>query len=311
MVARFTIFTPLKRVGELVSSATIKLFLCFGDPRRLRTAEISNWSGKAIAAPRTELDELLAREELGQSGVYVLSGVDPDTGKARAYVGEAEVIRDRLKQHKAKDFWVHAIFFVSKDENLTKGHIRYLEGRLIEEANAAGRVTLENSQASGAKLPESDREDMEVFLDKVRQLLPVLGSELVTPVPRSTDEPATPGGLLTCEIKGLKAKGLRTSDGFVVFVGSEAVLELRPSAPSQHPFVATLRASLETDGTLKHQGDRLVFTRDVEFTSPSAAAAVVHGGGVNGLTAWKDRSGKTLKAIEGSPSQGEEADRRD
>jgi hypothetical protein len=43
-----------------MTSATIKLFLLRGDAKSLRTGEISNWSGKAIAAPRTELDELLA-----------------------------------------------------------------------------------------------------------------------------------------------------------------------------------------------------------------------------------------------------------
>jgi hypothetical protein len=36
----------------------------------------------------------------------------------------------------------------------------------------------------------------------------------------------------------------------------------------------------------------------MEFASPSAAAAVVHGGHANGLTAWKDASGKTLKELE-------------
>jgi len=281
-----------------MSSATIKLFLAFGDPRRLRTAEISNWSGKAIAAPRTELGDLLRRDEVAKPGVYVLSGTDPDTGKPRAYVGEAEVIRDRLKQHSAKDFWVQAILFVSKDENLTKAHIRYLEGRLIAEAIAAGRVTLENSQASGSKLPESDREDMEVFLGKVRQLLPVLGSELVTPIVRFGDEVTNGAGNLRCKIKGLTAEGRRTSDGFVVFKSSEAVLKLRPAALSRNPFIVNLRARLVEDGSLEQQGDHLVFTRDVEFPSPSAAAAVVRGGATSGLAAWKDRTGRKLKDIE-------------
>ena len=48
-----------------MTSATIKLFLPHGDAKSLRTAEISNWTGKAIAAPRTELDELLLREIVG------------------------------------------------------------------------------------------------------------------------------------------------------------------------------------------------------------------------------------------------------
>ncbi|MBI5315889.1 MAG: GIY-YIG nuclease family protein [Nitrospirae bacterium] len=102
-----------------MTSATIKLFLPRGDAKSLRTAEISNWTGKAVAAPRTELDELLAREELEKAGVYILIGNHPLTNAARAYIGEAEVIRDRLKQHKTKEFWVSAIVFVSKDENLT------------------------------------------------------------------------------------------------------------------------------------------------------------------------------------------------
>jgi hypothetical protein len=114
-----------------MTSATIKLFLPRGDAKSLRTAEISNWTGKAIAAPRTEFDELLQREELDKSGVYILIGTDPLSGSPHAYIGEAEVIRDRLKQHKSKEFWISAIVFVSKDENLTKAHIRYLGCRLV------------------------------------------------------------------------------------------------------------------------------------------------------------------------------------
>lgn len=78
-------------------SATIKLFLPRGDGKSLRTAEISSWTGKAIAAPRTELEDLLAREKLDKAGVYILLGTDSESGSPRAYIGEAEVIRDRLK----------------------------------------------------------------------------------------------------------------------------------------------------------------------------------------------------------------------
>ena len=81
----------------VLSSATIKLFVPRRDAKRLRTAEISNWTGKAVAAPRTELDEVVAREELDKAGVYILTGNDPLTNAPRAYIGEAEVIRERLK----------------------------------------------------------------------------------------------------------------------------------------------------------------------------------------------------------------------
>jgi len=258
---------------------------------------MSNWTGKALAAPRTDLDDLLAREEIEHSGVYFLFGTDTQTGDPMAYIGEAEVIRDRLKQHRSKDFWVSTVVFVSKDENLTKAHIRYLESRLIEESSRIQRYTLENTNASGSKLPESDREDMEVFFSRIQQMLPVLGSDILTPIIGSR-KPKTASNILSCKNKGAIARGLRTETGFVVFAGSTAVLRERPSAETQHPFVIELRKKLIQDGTLIEKNGFYYFTRDTEFSSPSAAAAVIHGGGTAGPVAWKNEDGRTLKEIE-------------
>lgn len=282
---------------QSMSSATIRLFLPRGDAKSLRTAEISNWSGKAVAAPRTELDELLQREELDKPGVYILSGADPITGSPRAYIGEAEVIRERLKQHKTKEFWISAIVFVSKDENLTKAHVRYLEGRLLSEAIHVRRATLENSQSGGSKLPESDREDMEVFLSRIRQLLPVLGSDLLIPIAQPAAKKQS-GGPLVCRIKGAVAHGQRTPDGFVVFRGSTAVLRERPGTPKNHPYVIVLRKKLLADGTLAEKAGYFVFTKDAEFSSPSAAASVIHGGGANGLIEWRTEHETSLKQLD-------------
>lgn len=280
-----------------MTSATIKLFLPHGDARRLRVGEVSNWTGKALAAPRTELDDLLAREETESSGVYFLLGVDADSGAPLAYIGEAEVIRDRLKQHKVKDFWNSVVIFVSKDENLTKAHIRYLENRLLQEAKTIGRYTLENTNTSNPKLPESDREDMEVYLSRIRQVLPVLGSDLLAPI-AGASKPAAQQPNLFCKIKNALASGRRTEAGFVVFAKSTAVLAVRPSAESQYPNTIALRQRLIQDKTLVERDGVYVFTKDVEFTSPSAAAAVIHGGSANGLTAWKDKHGISLKELE-------------
>ena len=276
-----------------MTAATIKLFLPQGDAKSLRTAEISNWSGKAIAAPRTEVDELLAREELGKPGVYLLIGSDPGTNAPRAYIGEAEVLRQRFKQHKSKEFWFTAIAFVSKDENLTKAHVRYLESRILVEAAAIGRFTLEQNQAGGSQLPESDREDMDVFLSRIRQLLPVLGSDILTPIVQQSvfSHPV----LLLCRIKAAEARGKRTANGFVVLKGSTAVPEVRPSARG---WVTALRQQLIANGTLVVKGDLLHFTKDVEFSSPSAAAATIRGGNSNGLTAWRTEDGVTLKQLD-------------
>ena len=277
-------------------TATLKMFLAFGDPKRLRIAELSNWNGKAVAGPRSEFEKVLEREESLKSGVYFLTGIDPDTNKSAIYIGEAECIKDRIKSHLSKDFWNNIVFFITKDENLTKAHIRYIEGRLIELAKSANRSVVINSQSSGAKLPESDREDMEVFLKKMQQILPVLGIEaFVQATSKAAGEAKKE--MLTCKIKNVVASGYLTPNGIVVLTKSEAVFEERSSA-KKWPSVMVQRNKLIEEGGLVQDGDKYVFTKDTEFSSPSSAAAVIHGGSANGLTAWVNAKGEYLKDLQ-------------
>jgi hypothetical protein len=279
-----------------VPTATLKIFLAFGDPKRLRTAELSNWTGKAVAGPRSEFEKLLGREESLSPGVYFLTGTDPDTNKGAIYIGEAECIKNRIKSHLSKDFWNNIVFFITKDENLTKAHIRYIEGRLIEIAILAERTVVVNSQGSGAKLPESDREDMEVFLEKMLQVLPVLGVESF--VQRiSKVESETEREMLTCKIKNIIASGYLTPNGIVVLAGSSAVLTERSSAKKWPSVMAQRNKLIEEDGLVQN-GDKYDFVKDTEFSSPSSAAAVIHGGSANGLTAWVNKDGKSLKNLQ-------------
>ncbi len=271
---------------------TIKLFLANGQPDGLRTAEISNWSGLAIAGPRSELSELRARLELKSPGIYFLIGVDENTGDQKIYIGEADNVSDRLghKSHKDREFWTKVISFISKDNNLTKAHIKYLEGQVINRANELALVT-DNGQGSGSSLPESDVADMKQYLDKIFQLLPVLGLNTFE-VPESI--PLDAKEWIFCSIKGLIAKGRRTSNGFLVAEGSQAVKKHRPSAKSWQ----IKREELIANKTLTDAGDHYVFARDFEFSSPSAAGATVRGGSTNGLTAWKNKAGQTLKDLD-------------
>lgn len=271
---------------------TIKLFLVSGQPDGVRTTEISNWSGLAIAGPRSELSALRSRPELKSPGVYLLIGLDEDSGDQKIYIGEANNVADRLghKSHQDRDFWTKAIVFVSKDTNLTKAHIKHLEGQVINRANELALMT-DNGQGSRSSLPESDVADMKQYLDKMFQLLPVLGLsafEVPDVISPDADE------WMFCAIKGLSAKGRRTPNGFLVTEGSQVVKEHRPSAK----LWQIKREELISNKTLTDVGGHYVFSRDVEFSSPSAAAATVRGGSSNGLTAWKNKSGKTLKDLE-------------
>jgi len=142
---------------------------------------------------------------------------------------------------------------------------------------------------------------MEVFLSRMRQLLPVLGLDLLTPIAAQASTSQTPvthqEQLLHHTIKGLTATGMRTPNAFAVFSGGQAVLQEVKSA-GQSPYVVDLRNQLRNEGALVEEGDHLRLTKDVEFTSPSAAASVLRGGNASGLIVWRDTLGKTLKELE-------------
>lgn len=278
-------------------SATIKIFLPYGNPKSVRIAELSNWSGKAIAAPRSEIEKLLLRPEMNKPGIYLLLGVDPMDGQDIAYIGEAEVVSKRIRQHKVRDDWNSVIVFTSTSENLTKSHIRYLEGRLIEIGSSVGRYKMTNQKSSGAHLPESDQNDMEGFLDRIIRLLPILGTELATPIAHFPKE-SEPQDMLFFSTKGTISKGYRTPNGFVVLKSSTAVIEERPAAKLKDSWIVSLREKLKASGALIVKNGFLEFTKDVEFGSSSTAAAVVQGGSAQGPVLWKNKSGKTLKEID-------------
>ncbi|GGC64248.1 hypothetical protein GCM10011504_48000 [Siccirubricoccus deserti] len=57
--------------GSIGRGRTIRIFLADGSPNGVLTAEIMNWIGKVVVAPRARLPDLVARAEVGRTGVYV------------------------------------------------------------------------------------------------------------------------------------------------------------------------------------------------------------------------------------------------
>jgi hypothetical protein len=47
-----------------MNGKTIRIVLADGEPTGILLAEISNWTGKVIVAPRSQLDQLSKREEV-------------------------------------------------------------------------------------------------------------------------------------------------------------------------------------------------------------------------------------------------------
>jgi Domain of unknown function (DUF4357) len=247
-----------------------------------------------LVSSRSDYPRARKRDEYTRPGVYLLTGPPSGNGlKDQLYIGEADDVRDRVDQHlKNKDFWTAVVAFTSKDENLNKAHVRYLEARLVQLASKAGRVNLLNGTVPTLpKLSEPDRADMETYLREMRIILPLLGvvafEEITTQAP--------PADRLHLKGKGAQATGADTPEGFVVFEGSLARID---SVPSIHPYLLTQRERLQAGGVLVPDSSYLRFTRAHLFDSPSTAAGVILGRTANGRIEWKDASGQTLKEMQ-------------
>jgi hypothetical protein len=282
-----------------VLGKTIRIYLVDGTPTGLRTAEIMNWTGKVLVAARTDLPDLARRDEAKRTGVYCLVGPDPKVpGRLRVYVGEADSVMVRLKSHDVdgkKDFWTQVVLVISKDENLTKSHGRYLESRLVSMAHDAGRAELDNGTAPPLPaLPEPDVADMEGFLDHVRMVFPVLGFDFLQPKLTAADADQSSSPLFEVAQVGAKATARLVGDEFVVLKGSTA---RRKGAASWDAYVA-MRDQLVSEGKLvkTENPDLYEFGEDVAFSSPSAAVAAVLARNGNGRTEWRIVGTKTTYA---------------
>ena len=94
------------------------------------------------------------------------------------YVGEADEVNSRLRNHiSGKDWWDTFVCFISKDGNLTKAHVRYLEKRFyqIAKENTTAFNLQNSSEPPGSKLPQSDIDDLEEYLKNMIFVLQNLG----------------------------------------------------------------------------------------------------------------------------------------
>ena len=271
----------------------IELFLVNGTAESLITAELSNWNGKAIKIPRTEVSSC-DREDIKGVGIYFLI-CQEDDGTDSVYIGEAENVLDRLTQHlrdyqsgKEKYYWNTAVIFVGRD--LNKALIRYLENRFVEIAKECGRYTvLTKNTYKNTVLKEAQIASMEEFIDNVKILINTLGYKVLVPVPKANDETI----YLYCKGSGASAKGFVSAGGFTVLEGSTVSDHTVPSLETKGKSYYNLRNALIKDGTIS---DR-VFTRDYEFKAPSAASAVILGHTSNGNVDWKTADGVKLKDL--------------
>ena len=189
----------------------------------------------------------------------------------------------------------------TSDDDLSKGHAEYLEARLIEQTDRAGRVVLDNvtkPDTTRRRLPEADVANMEQFLANLHVILPVVGLGMLKPQPRAirqtdfdVEERTTRDVRFEIRHKsGVRATAVEEDGEFIVLEGSQA---LTGTGYVQQSY-GGLKERLIGQGVLvpclsAAGGHMLRFARPWPFSSPSAAAAIVLDRNSNGRLEWKVR----------------------
>lgn len=282
---------------------SLELFFIDGKPDGMLTAEVFNWTGHVLMTPRTQISEALKRKEARYTGVYLLFG--EREGEPFAYIGEAEDVSERIRNHDTrKDWWSTAILVTSAANNLNKAHVKYLEARLIEEARAVGKVALENgNMPSRSGLSEAAQANMEAFLDHILMVLPALRIDSflknTRPALQTADQARVAAVAPLFELKhGIRATARLENGEFVVQAGSIA-RRAWEGRGTENSAYGQLYAELVRMDILAEQGANRVFRENYAFKSPSAAAAVVNGRPANGTIEWKVQGqSKTYKQWE-------------
>lgn len=266
---------------------TVTTYLIDGDPKGTQYAFISNKICQMYVVPRSNLSYLNEQEKLQKPAFYILVGED-ETTKPQAYIGETENFRERVKDHEnKKSFWQKALIFVSKDADITKVDVQYLEHKAITEAKKSNTFTLnENKQVPKVpNLPEYQRGTMDEFFEDIKFLASFIGCNIFE-ITKPKEE-----HIFYTKGRGCNAKGFYSSSGFTVLKGSVIAEE---STPSFH--WKEKREKLLSEYTTK-KGLALIVTSDITFSSPSTAAMFCLGRSANGWDEWKDKEYRTLDVI--------------
>lgn len=283
----------------IATPKTIQIFLPSGEPHGIRIAEITTRIVQVIEVPRSLLVNFLTMEQSSQVGVYFLIGEATEDGDRLVYVGQTGDLRARLSAHnQKKDFWERALVVVSKTNSLTQTHALFLEWHALQQIRNAGRFADENGNSGSRPHTPAplEAECFEVF-ETGSILVSSLGYPLFDPVakPKQNEERGSEVFSLRSPSHGVEAKGLYTTEGFVVLAGSLGRLDTAPSLGETNE--RWRQRLLDADVMRPDDQGHLVFPKDHLFKSPSGAAIALLGRTANGWREWKSPQGQTLHEL--------------
>jgi len=264
---------------------TITTYLVDGNPNGIRTCFISNKICKAVIVPRAKLIDAKNRAELQQPALYILLSDSED----KIYIGETEDFLSRIKQHDSnKSFWEAAIIFVSKDNDLTKSDVKYLEYLSIKHAKASARYGIEENKVSPKppNLPEHQLAFIDEFFEDICTLASFLGIPVFEKIKKQIRT------IFYCRGRGSDAMGFYSEDGFTVLKGSKIPKYSTPSFPSRksrdekiNSFATAINENL------------VELNQNITFKSPSAASSFCLGNSSNGWLHWINDTDQSLDEV--------------
>lgn len=275
---------------------TITTYLIDWNPSWIKTVELSNWVWKAIIIPRAKLKDAKQRNELFQPAIYFLFWSD-DEWKNLSYIWEAENLINRISNHDTnKDFWDIVIAFFSKDNNLTKADVKYLEAKSIEKARKINRYTLLNwVEPIPNNLPEYQISTMNEFLDNIDLLISSIWYPIIKEINKNSDE-FKKEFLYYCKWPSANASWAYWSDWFLVLKNSIVRKKLSKTAWS---WIQWIQDRLINEKIIiDYNSESYIFNEDYLFKSPSASSWLILWRRANWWKEWKNNEWKTLDEIE-------------
>ena len=159
---------------------TIQLLLYDGTLNGVINIADSAWSpGEMYASPRDAVNELVS---LDKYGVYLLLSDE------RVYVGQAQDLERRIKQHlSGKDWWERVVLLTTQDDSFTRTDIDYLESVLISKAEKAQSLDSDNkNKGNNPKVDKFRKVNLDQYLDEALFLMELIGITVFTGAKKRT-----------------------------------------------------------------------------------------------------------------------------
>jgi hypothetical protein len=272
-----------------------------GNPQGVRSIFIKNKTCQMFVIPRQDFAKAANNEDINlkQPALYIiLENVSSEEGeKPRAYIGHAEDVGKRINQHlnnpDKTDFFDVVLIFVAKDNSINKADVQYLENKAIIEATKAGRYSLENENiGTSPHLSPDQRDVIEEFSEFVWLLTSFYGCKIfIKPITATHTKTSANKQVFTLHWDGIVAHAIYGNNEMVMLKGSEfRIMTVNSANPERRKKALKSLNCVEQDG-------KLILQEDTVFPSPSRAAWIAAGTGLNGWDFWKNSKGKTLDEV--------------